>query len=393
MNEGKFNEYRQQWGSIIKGALYRLLVIAFPQVAVLCLWELTTRDSAGTVVVAVFLFIIVFALLYQAGTRVFLRGRRSVQQFKNPAYLLYGDGEFLNKFGFVYVQFRADCYYFVLICLTYVFLKSLFVAVLQKQGKAQSVIVFAIELIYLVGVCYIRPFMDKRTNAFNITIAVINTINALFFMFFSYIFGQPQIVGSVMGIVYFVLNAAFALFLLVFTIVTCVLALVYKNPDTRYQPMKDDRVSFIPRFDNKKGDRNSGAANDDDNYELMALGASAMKGHENGGKPNTYEDDDSVYDEDSSGFTNQSKNHQNAFNNNSSYRGMDDPKRNSYVDNMEPTQPSSTIVGNPGAAFNNYNKTGYYNNNNNSSQSFTNPYQQRSGFSGQPTNANRVNFK
>lgn len=382
MNEGKFNEYRQQWSSIIKGALYRLLLLAAPQIGVMCLWELTERDSAGTVVVAVFLFVIVFALLYQAAVRVFLRGRRSVSQFKNPAYLLYGDGVFLNKFGFIYVQYSAGFYYYVLASLTYVLAKSLFVAVLQDHGKAQSVIVFAIELIFMVALCFLRPFMDKRTNVFNITISVINTINALFFMFFSYIFNQPQIVGSVMGIVYFILNAVFALFLLIFTIVTCVLALVYKNPDTRYQPMKDDRVSFIPRFDTKNDNQ---PLKDDDDYELMALGATAMKGHENG-KPNFYDEDDSVYDEDSSGFAHQSKNHQNAFNNNT--RG-DDNNRHSYYDHQEPTQPTSTIVGNPNAALNNYNKTGY----NNSNTSFQNPYQStRTGYNGQPSNANRVNF-
>ncbi|CAH6722571.1 flavin carrier protein 2 [[Candida] jaroonii] len=396
MNEGKFNEYRQQWGNIIKGALYRLLLVAFPQVAVMCLWELTTRDSAGTVVVAVFLFIVVFVLLCQAAVKVFLKGRRSVSQFKNPAYLLFGDGKFLNKFGFVYVQFRADAYFFVIVTLLYVFLKCLFVAVLQGQGKVQSVIIFAIELIHLVAVCYYRPFMDKRTNAFNITIAVISTINALFFMFFSYIFGQPQVVGSIMGIVYFILNAAFALFLLIFTIVTCVLALVYKNPDTRYQPMKDDRVSFIPRFDAKGGD-NKAVQNEED-YELMALGATAMRGHENGGKAAAYDEEDSVYDEDSSGFGAQNRQNQVQFK-------TDDPKRNSlYTDNAEPTQPTSTITGNPGAAFTNFGNTAYQTNNN-SSSSFNNPYQQRSGFngynqgyntggySGRPTNANNVNFK
>ncbi|EGV63787.1 hypothetical protein CANTEDRAFT_104863 [Yamadazyma tenuis ATCC 10573] len=402
MNEGKFNEYRQQWSSIIKGALYRLMVISFPHVCVMCLWELTTRDSTGTVVVAVFLFVICFALLYQAAVRVILRGRRSVQQFKNPAYLLYGDGPFLNKFGFVYVQYKADSYYYVLASLSYVFLKCLFVAVLQTRGEVQSVIIFAIELIYFVGLCYFRPFMDKRTNAFNIVIAVINTINALFFMFFSYIFGQPQIVASVMGIVYFILNAVFALFLLIFTIVTCVLALVYQNPDTRYQPMKDDRVSFIPRFDNKSAKPGQPINQDDEDYELMALGASAMKGHEN--KVSHFEDDDSVYDEEtSSGFANQSRNHQNAYQSNSttSFKA-DDPKRNSYyMENMEPTQPTSTIVGNPGTAFNNYQRTGqgnsniaYQNNNNSSSSvSFKNPYQQKSTAYGGSSSNQRVNFR
>ncbi|KAL7662506.1 ML-like domain-containing protein [[Candida] zeylanoides] len=352
MNEGKFNEYRQQWSYIIKGSLYRLLLLSFPQVAVLSLWQFSERDSGGTVVIAVFLFAISLILLFQGATRVVLLGRKSVKQFKNPAYLLFGDGSFLNKFGFIYVQFRADCYYFVAICLAYTLFKSLFVAVLQEHGKAQSVIVFVIELAYLVMICVVRPFMDKRTNAFNITIAVISTINALFFMFFSYIFHQPHVVGSVMAVVYFVLNAVFALFLLLFTIITCVLALIYKNPDTRYQPMKDDRVSFMPRFDNPKGGKGAAlTANDvrEDDMELMALGATAMKGHE---KANKNYEDDSVYDDDSV-----YRNHAERFNSESNQDSLGDSsskQRDSFYGNYEPTQPSSTIVGNPANAMNPY---------------------------------------
>lgn len=354
MNEGKFNEYRQQWSYIIKGALYRLLLIAFPQLAVLCLWEFTRNDSAGIIVVAIFLFAITMILLFQAAIRVFLLGKKSVRNFKNPAYLLFGDGIFLNKFGFVYVQYRADCYSFVLVGLIYVLTKCLFVAVLQTHGKVQAVIVFAIELIHCITVCWIRPFMDKRTNGFNITIAVINTINALFFMFFSYIFKEPQIVASVMGIVYFVLNAIFALFLLLFTIITCVLALLYKNPDTRYQPMKDDRVSFLPRFDNPKNDSSGKNLKEgDDDLELMALGATAMKGHENARNSQNIFDDD--FEEDSSNqFNSQYKDN---FNSGS---GSDDfSKRDSYLENIEPTKPTSTIVGNPSNAMSNYTQMNY----------------------------------
>lgn len=349
MNEGKFNEYRQQWSIIIKGALYRLLLISFPQVAVLCIWEFTERDSGGTIAIAAFLLIVSVALLYQAAARVFLMGRKSVKQFRNPAYLLYGDAKFLNKFGFIYVQFRADCYYYVLVSLTYIFLKSLFVAVLQKAGRVQSVLVFVVELFYLVGLCWIRPYMDKRTNAFNITISVVSTLNALFFMFFSYIFNQPHVVGSVMAVVYFVLNAVFALFLLIFTIVTCVLALIYKNPDTRYQPMKDDRVSFIPRFDNPKGDKGALSPNErEDGMELMALGATAMKGHENAHASGKNYEDDSIFEEDSV-----YRNHAEAFNSNSNSALTDSglvnrsgAERDSYYETYEPTEPSSTITGN-----------------------------------------------
>lgn len=336
MNEGKFNEYRQQWASIIKGTLYRLFVLALPQITVLCLWELTTRDSAATVIVAIFLFVITLLLLLQGAIRVFLKGRESVREFKNPAYLLYGDGKFLNRFGFLYVQYRADCYYFILGSLTYIVLKGLFVALLQSQGMAQAVIVFVIELAYLVIVCWIRPFMDKRTNAFNITIGVINTINALFFMFFSNVFRQPQVVSSVMAVVYFVLNAVFALFLLIFTIVTCVLALLYKNPDTRYQPMKDDRVSFLPRF-GKPDDGNAGLANQNEDMELMALGATAMKGHEHGGnvdgkRGNNFDSGSPLDDELT--MLGQNQNVSRVY------------SERSY-DRIEPIEPNSTIGGNP----------------------------------------------
>lgn len=278
MREGKFGHYRQHWSSILKGALYRTLLVALPQIMVFGFWEFTVRDSAGLIVVAAFLIFIAFLLLGFSTFRVMTFGRRSVKEHKNPAYLLYGNSVFLNKFGFVYVMFRADCYYFVGISLFYIFLKSLIVAVLQSHGKIQSVIVFAIELIHCVAVCWIRPFMDGRTNAFNITISVINTLNALFFMFFSYVFRQPEIVASIMAVVFFVLNAVFALFLLIFTIVTCVLALVWKNPDSRYHPTKDDRVSFLPRTRSKKGKKITENSRD---TELADLGASAMRGHQN----------------------------------------------------------------------------------------------------------------
>lgn len=336
MNEGKFSEYRQQWGNIIKGALYRLLLIALPQISVMSLWEFTRHDLGGIVVVAVFLLCMAVALLGYACVRVVALGRRLVRDHKNAAYHLYSDGPFLNKFGFVYVQFRADCYYFVLINLVYIFLKSLIVAVLQLHGKVQAVIVFVIELVYCVVLCWIRPYMDKRTNAFNITISVISTINALFFMFFSYVFHQPQVVASVMAIVYFVLNAVFALFLLLFTIITCALALVHKNPDTRYQPMRDDRVSFLPRIQNGKH-----ASTHQDDLELVALGASAMKGHEHG-KSLVY-DEDSLYDDDSSPANTKNGSYQ--------YGETESLLKLSAGEPLEAQEPSSTIVGNSNSAY------------------------------------------
>lgn len=340
MNEGKFNEYRQQWANIIRGALFRLLLVALPQIAIFGFWEFTQHDSAGVVVVAVFLLIIALGLLGYAVILVVNYGRKSVREHKNAALLLFGDGQFLNKFGFIYVQYRADCYYFVSCSLLYIIIKTLFVAVLQEHGRIQAVIIFVAELIYCVAVCWLRPYMDKRTNAFNITIAVINTINALFFMFFSYVFNQPQVVASVMAIVYFILNAVFALFLLIFTIVTCVLALVYKNPDTRYRPMKDDRVSFLPRIGKSAKDGPEGQ----DNMELVALGASAMKGLEHA-QPAAYDDEDDSFDDESA-------KRKNAYG--SPYEHSGSLSNNSLAVSVEPQNAASTIVGNSTNAYSNF---------------------------------------
>jgi hypothetical protein len=48
-----------------------------------------------------------------------------------------------------------------------------------------------------------------------------------------------------MGVIFFVVNAAFSLVLLLMLLISSGFALFTKNPDTRYQPMRDDRGSFI----------------------------------------------------------------------------------------------------------------------------------------------------
>jgi Transient receptor potential (TRP) ion channel len=69
-------------------------------------------------------------------------------------------------------------------------------------------------------------------------------------------------VTGIMGVVFFVYNAVFALILLVLVLLASVYAIAAKNPDMRYQPMRDDRGSFIKSQTQL-------------NTELDALGATA----------------------------------------------------------------------------------------------------------------------
>lgn len=93
--------------------------------------------------------------------------------------------------------------------------------------------------------CWIRPYMNKQANGFAISIASINAFNMLLMIFFSEIFGLPGLANGILGVVWFVVNAVFALVLLILVLVSVGYALFSKNPETRYQVMRDDRSSFI----------------------------------------------------------------------------------------------------------------------------------------------------
>jgi hypothetical protein len=158
---------------------------------ILCLWELTQRDSAAEVVLALFVLVSMMGALGWAAMKVVRLAKRSVSMHKNPAYILYSDPTALNKWGFLYVQFRATAYYFVIPVLVYIFVKSIFIAFAQHHPVVQAVGLVIIEAVALIGVSVLRPYMDRKTNIFNISIAAVNFVNVVFLLIFTDIFNQP----------------------------------------------------------------------------------------------------------------------------------------------------------------------------------------------------------
>ncbi|KAI9883177.1 MAG: hypothetical protein M1823_005052 [Watsoniomyces obsoletus] len=258
----RFQDFRNGWRTVTKGILFRLTLIGFPQMCILCLWELTQRDSAALVVLALFFLISMTGTLIWAALKVIRLARRSASLHKNPGYILYSDPAALNRWGFLYVQFRATAYYFIVPILAYIFLKAVIIALVQTTGLGQAIALVLIEAALLVTVCFLRPWMDKKTNTFNIAIAVVNFINVIFLLFFTDAFKAPGLVTGVMGVVFFILNAAFSLVYLILVLISSGYAIFSKNPDTRYQPMRDDRASFTKSQTQL-------------NTELDALGATA----------------------------------------------------------------------------------------------------------------------
>lgn len=263
----KFLDFRNGWLVVLKGIMFRIVLIGFPQMTILCLWEFTQVDSPAEVVLAIFFFFGMSATLGWAAVKVIMIARRSQQMHQNPAYILYSDPNALNKWGFLYVQFRATAYYYILPILVYIIIKAMFIGFAQKSGVVQAIGLVILEAVMLIAASTIRPWMDKSTNSVNIAICAMNFVNALILLLCANPFNMPGIGVSISGVLFFVFNAAFALVLLVIIIVVTVISLIKKNPDTRYQPMSDDRASFIKSQTQLT-------------TELDALGATARGGSE-----------------------------------------------------------------------------------------------------------------
>lgn len=245
MKSDAFLEFRNGWLTILKGVLFRVALLGFPPLTILCLWEFTQVDSPAIVVLAVVFFFGLLATLAWGASKVIRIARRSVAMHRNPAYILFSDPQALNKWGFLYIQFRASAYYFIVPMLAYLLLKGMFVAFAQRSGITQAIGFLILEAAALIAASVLRPWMDKPTNSFNIAIYAVNFVNAICLLIFSDVFGAPPIVSGVVGVVLFVLNAAFSLILLLMVIISTCVIFFRKNPDARYQFMADDRASFM----------------------------------------------------------------------------------------------------------------------------------------------------
>ncbi|KAI1433723.1 hypothetical protein GGR50DRAFT_469280 [Xylaria sp. CBS 124048] len=240
-----FLEFRNGWLTVLKGILFRLTLIGYAPVSILSFWEFTQRDSPAEVVLAVFFLIYMNVALFWASYKLIRIAHRSVALHKNPAYILFSDPQTLNKWGFLYIQFRASAYYFIVPVLLYTILKALFIAFAQTSPTVQGVALLLIEAGALIGASVLRPWMDKKLNSFNIAICAVNFINSIFLLIFTRVFDQPGIVTGVVGVALWILNAATTLILLLMLIITTIIVFITDNPDGRYKFMADDRTSFM----------------------------------------------------------------------------------------------------------------------------------------------------
>lgn len=282
INPNRLNHFRTSFASIMKGALQRYIYIGFTQLIILSLWEFTQNDSPAVIILAIIFLILSLGVIGFSFWKTLQFGKKSIIQYNNPAALLYGDSRILNKYGFCYTMFNANKYWFGIVLTGYSLIKGIFIGLCQYSGKASSLILFILDLAYTIHLFIQAPYLDKSTNVLNYCMSIVSTINSFLFLFFSDLFGQPAQVSSIMGWIFFILNAAFSLILLLMIIVLICLAITSKNPDARFAPAKDDRASFQRKSSVKrksytdKGDNLASKEKDNVHNELFALGLAAQ---------------------------------------------------------------------------------------------------------------------
>ncbi|RSM09346.1 hypothetical protein CEP52_004162 [Fusarium oligoseptatum] len=236
----RFLEFRTEWRTILKGILLRLIFMGFPGIVILSVWEFTQADSPALVLLAVFYFFGMLLILVSAAFTII-----RLAAFKDPTYSLFGDSRVLNKWGFLYIQFRASGYYFIVPLIAYILVKGFFIALGQHNGDLQAIALVVIEAAPMITSTVMLPYMDKSTNSLNIAIYVLNFLNAICLVILTNVFGMPAMGPSVTGVILVLFNAAFSLILLLMTIISSALVFWQKNPDSRFPFMADDRASFM----------------------------------------------------------------------------------------------------------------------------------------------------
>jgi hypothetical protein len=269
----RFLDLRQNWRTILKGSISRYIFIGFTQLIILSLFEFYQRDSPAVIVLAALFLILSLTVLGWTAYRVVTFGKKSIELHKNPAAILYGDQKILDKYGFFYTMFNANKYWWGIVVLGHSFIKCVFIALAQGSGKTQAVVFWIIDMVYLGLLIHYKPYLNTPTNVLNILIQLVTTINSFIFTFFANLYHQPAAGASILAWVFFILNAAFSLILLILILVFCAYILFSKNPDAKFKPAKDDRRSF-QRFSHHAGQQSPAA-------ELLALGLTAKDHNEN----------------------------------------------------------------------------------------------------------------
>ncbi|KAF8422574.1 hypothetical protein EV426DRAFT_174782 [Tirmania nivea] len=270
--QNKLVVFREHWKSMLRKVALCLIVMGYPALIALSLWELTMRDSPAVLVLAVVIFLAMTGLMAAAVFRLYMLLRRTgVMPFsikgplarfstksadmEKPASTSWRDpvptlpeskataSRDLKQFAILTIPYRRSGAYWVLPLMLFVFTKSALVGLSQQhlydapsedessvgtvKGIAQAIGFLIIDLLWLIGVAWVRPWMDKPTNTLGIASAVMGFLNGIFLLIFTEaVPGQTKPAKPIVGVLFVLFNIIMSLIFLIVTIVSAIYAII-----------------------------------------------------------------------------------------------------------------------------------------------------------------------
>ncbi|KAE8423388.1 hypothetical protein BDV36DRAFT_290523 [Aspergillus pseudocaelatus] len=142
--------------ALLRGSIYRIASLGYPQMCVICAWELIERYSAAEIVLAITMWLTVTTALAFATFKVI----QHAWTYRSMSKLVL-DSTCLTQWGFWYTNYRTEAYYFSNVLLIYTIFKGAVTGFSPSNPIVQSILLLILETTMLVATCIIKPFMGQ----------------------------------------------------------------------------------------------------------------------------------------------------------------------------------------------------------------------------------------
>ncbi|KAF8919972.1 hypothetical protein CPB85DRAFT_1429444 [Mucidula mucida] len=166
----RYVEHRVRYPAFVRAWSLRLVLMTFFPIIVFTFFQWTLKDSWVSVLLSVIAFLAICGWL---GYAVFVTMREAR---RSTPYSLYSRPELLSSYGPLYAQYLNPRYFYFLIPLAAIVLRSVFISFGHADGLPQIILLMILELAVLISVLVLRPHKTRGADVFSSFLAVIRLV-------------------------------------------------------------------------------------------------------------------------------------------------------------------------------------------------------------------------
>ncbi|KAF9051023.1 TRP-domain-containing protein [Hymenopellis radicata] len=166
----RYVEHRVRYPAFVRAWTLRLVLMTIFPIIVFAFFQWTLKDSWVPVLLSV---ISVLAICGGLGYAVFVTMREAR---RSTPYSLYSRPELLSSYGPLYAQYLNPRYFYFLIPLAAIVLRSVFISFGHADGLPQIILLMILELAVLTSILVLRPHKTRGADVFSSFLAIIRLV-------------------------------------------------------------------------------------------------------------------------------------------------------------------------------------------------------------------------